>query len=70
MEDNMAEWHDLGEFLKVIVRPYIICSTWTVILIMWLAEMDLPDLLIGAGSAIVGEYIIERAFLRLKNDRN
>ena len=58
--------NDLTEFFKAMVRPYIICSTWTVILIMWLQEMNLPDLLLGAGSAIVVEYIVERAVKRFK----
>ena len=58
--------NNLAEFVKAMVRPYIICSAWTVILIMWLQEMNLPDLLLGAGSAIIAEYIVERAVKRFK----
>lgn len=57
---------DLTEFFKAIVRPYVICSAWTVILIMWLNEIDPPELLLGVAGAISLEYIVERAKKRLK----
>lgn len=57
---------DVTEFFRAIVRPYIICSSWTVILLMWLQEMDIPDLLLGAASVIVAEYFGERAVKRFR----
>ena len=58
--------NDLIELFKAAVRPYIIISSWTVILIMWLNEMDIPPILLGVGLAIVGEYVGERAVKRLR----
>ena len=60
-------WQDLSEFFKALVRPYIICSSWTIILLMWLNQTDIPPLLLGAGTAILGEYGLERATKRWRN---
>ena len=52
---------DLVEFVKALVRPYIICSSWTVVLMMWFTGEEVPPILLGVASAIAGEYILERA---------
>ena len=57
---------DLGEFIKSLVRPFIICTSWFTVLYMWVNDIEIPDLLLAASSAIVGEYIIERAVKRFK----
>lgn len=57
---------DASDFIKACVRPYIICFTWTIVCFMWLQEMEIPPILLGAASAIAGEYILERAVKRWK----
>ena len=57
---------EIADMFKSMVRPYIICSSWTVILIMWLAEMEIPPLLVGVAGTIIVEYVGERAIKRLK----
>ena len=58
--------NEIAEFLKAAVRPYLICSSWTVILIMWLNQIPIPELLTGVAVAIIGEYGLERAVKRWK----
>ena len=57
---------DLTDLVKSAVRPYLICSSWTVILIMWLNEIEIPPILLGVASAIAGEYILERVVKRVR----
>lgn len=58
--------NELAELAKAIVRPYIIISSWTVILILWLEGQPIPEVLQGVAAAIAGEYVIERAVKRWK----
>ena len=58
--------NDWIEFIKTIVRPYIVITSWTILLVMWYQDMVIPDVLLLAGSAIAGEYVIERAVKRFK----
>ena len=60
---------ELGELIKTAVRPFIICSTWTTLLLMWYQQMEVPTILAGAGAAIVALYFTERSLLRLKNNK-
>lgn len=60
---------DLTDFIKAIVRPIIILSSWLTLLFMWVYEIEVPDLLLAAGTAIVGEYVVERAVKRFKENK-
>ena len=62
--------NDAIEFVKAIVRPYLIMSTWTVILIMNLYGEEVPAFLMGIGSAIAAEYFAERAVKRVREEKN
>ena len=57
---------DLGEFVKSMVRPFIICTSWFTILYMWVEGIEIPELLWGIAVIINGEYIVERAVKRFK----
>jgi len=67
MENRPTIAQEIVETLKALVRPYIICSSWTVILLMWLNQMTIPDLLLYVGLAIMSEYGLERAAKRWAN---
>lgn len=54
------------EFVKSLVRPFIIVTSWSTILGMWITGVEPPPLLLGVAGAIAGEYIIERAKKRFK----
>ncbi len=57
---------DTTEFVKSLVRPFLIVSSWLVVLLMWMNQVEPPPLLLGVAGAIAGEYILERAKKRLK----
>ena len=61
---------ELSEFLKSIVRPAIIMSSWLTILYMWVYGIDVPELLVGVAVAIIGEYVGERAVKRFKEGKD
>ena len=53
-------------FIKSIVRPYLIIYSWTLVGFMWWNQMEIPPLLLGVATTIVVEYFGERAIKRLK----
>ena len=57
---------DTTEFVKSLVRPFLIVSSWLAVLLMWMNGEEPPPLLLGVSSAIAGEYILERVAKRLK----
>ena len=58
--------NDTTEFVKSLVRPFLIISSWLVVLLMWMNQVEPPPLLLGVVGAISGEYFLERAAKRLK----
>jgi len=63
---NPSALNDTTEFIKALVRPFLIVSSWLAIILMWMNQVEPPPLLQGMASAIAGEYIIERAIKRLR----
>ena len=57
---------DAIEFVKAIVRPFIICSAWFVWLMLIATGEEVPALLAGIAVAITVEYVGERAVKRLR----
>ena len=60
------------DFVKSVVRPYLIMSAWTFGLVMagigqW---ENIPTVIQGAIGAITAEYIVERAKKRLTEKNN
>ena len=54
------------ELVKSLVRPFIICSSWSALLFLWCTGRDVPDILLGIGMAITGEYSLERILKRVR----
>ncbi len=59
----MKEW---TEFIKSIIRPFIIIWGFTVYGICVLTEVEVPELLAALVAAVIIEYFGERAILRFK----
>ncbi len=59
----MEEW---TEFIKAMVRPFIIVWGFTVYGVCIIEEIEVPALLAGLVAAVIIEYFGERAILRLK----
>jgi len=59
----MKEW---TEFIKSIVRPFIIIWGFTVYGICLLTKVEVPELLAALVAAVIIEYFGERAILRFK----
>ena len=59
----MKEWTD---FIKSLVRPFIIIWGFMVYGICVMTEVEVPDLLAFLISATIVEYFGERAFKRFK----
>ncbi|TRZ51030.1 MAG: hypothetical protein D4S01_05610 [Dehalococcoidia bacterium] len=62
----MKEW---TEFIKSIIRPFIIIWGFTVYGICVLTGVEVPELLVALVSAVIIEYFGERAILRFKERR-
>lgn len=56
---------DILEFIRGIVRPFVICSGWSVWLVMILSNMPVPDILQVLVSAVTIEYVGERGVRHL-----
>ena len=61
-----VEVKDWSEFIKSIVRPFIIIWGFMVYGICIMTSVDVPYLLSGLVSAVIVEYFGERAIKRLK----
>jgi multisubunit Na+/H+ antiporter MnhE subunit len=59
----MKEWAD---FIKSIIRPFIIVWGFLVYGICVMTEVEIPQLLAGLITAVIIEYFGERAMKRLK----
>jgi len=59
----MKEW---AQFIKSIIRPFIIIWGFTVYGICVLTEVEVPELLAALVAAVIIEYFGERAILRFK----
>lgn len=59
----MKEWI---EFIKAIVRPFIIFWGFLVYGVCILSEIEVPVLLMGLVSAVIAEYFGERAVKRFR----
>ncbi|MDO8569071.1 MAG: hypothetical protein Q7R57_10230 [Dehalococcoidales bacterium] len=59
----MNEWTD---FIKAMIRPFIIVWGFTVYGICVIKEIDVPALLAGLITVVIVEYFGERAVLRLR----
>ncbi len=59
----MKDW---TEFIKSVVRPFIIIWGFMVYGICVMTEIEVPDLLAFLISAVIVEYFGERAIKRLK----
>ena len=59
----MKDW---AEFIKSIVRPFIIIWGFMVYGICVMTEVEVPTLLVGLVSAVIIEYFGERAIARFK----
>jgi len=57
---------DWSEFIKSMVRPFIIIWGFTVYGICVITEVEVPVLLAGLVSAVIIEYFGERAVKRFK----
>ena len=62
----MKDW---SEFIKSIVRPFIIIWGFMVYGICVMTEVEAPTLLVGLVSAVIIEYFGERAITRFKEQR-
>jgi len=62
----MKEW---TEFIKSIIRPFIIIWGFTVYGICVMTEVEVPELLAALVAAVIIEYFGERAILRFKERR-
>lgn len=62
----MEEW---TQFIKSIIRPFIIIWGFIVYGICVLTGVEVPELLAALVSAVVIEYFGERAILRFKEKR-
>jgi len=56
-------------FIKAIVRPYIICCSWTFVCLMWFNQIEVPLLLLGIAGTISLEYVGERVVKRVKETK-
>ena len=59
----MKDWI---EFIKAITRPFIIVWGFIVYGVCVMAEIEVPDLLVGLVSVVIIEYFGERALLRFR----
>jgi hypothetical protein len=57
---------DLAQFIKSLIRPFIIVWGFTLYSICILTGMEVPPLLAGLVSVVIIEYFGERAIQRLK----
>ncbi len=62
----MKKW---TEFIKSIIRPFIIIWGFTVYGICVLTGVEVPELLAALVAAVIIEYFGERAILRFKERR-
>lgn len=62
---KMKEW---VEFIKAIIRPFIIIWGFMVYGICVMTEVEVPALLAGLVSVVVIEYFSERAVKRFKEN--
>ena len=62
----MKDW---SEFIKSIVRPFIIIWGFMVYGICVMTEVEVPTLLAGLVSVVIIEYFGERAVKRFKEQR-
>jgi len=62
---KMKEW---VEFIKAIIRPFIIIWGFMVYGICVMTEVEVPTLLAGLVSVVVIEYFGERAVKRFKEN--
>jgi hypothetical protein len=63
----MQEWI---EFIKAIVRPFIIVWGASLYALCLIRSVEAPDLLAGLVSAVILEYFGERAIIRIKESNN
>jgi hypothetical protein len=61
---------DLVEFIKSIVRPFIVIWGCIVYGVCVITATEIPQLLAGLISAVVIEYFGERAYQRLKEKQD
>jgi len=54
------------ETVKALVRPYLICSAWTAMLVMACMGVGIPEVLEYIIYAITGEYGLERIVKRMR----
>lgn len=62
----MKEW---TQFIKSIIRPFIIIWGFTVYGVCVLTGVEIPELLAALVAAVIIEYFGERAILRFKEPR-
>ena len=62
----MNEW---AQFIKSIIRPFIIIWGFTIYGICLLTGIEVPELLAALVAAVIIEYFGERAILRFKEQR-
>ena len=66
---NNTKLQDLAQFIKSLVRPFIIIWGFIVYGICVMTEMEVPELLAILVSAVIIEYFGERAILRFKEKK-
>ena len=62
----MSDIDALSNFIKALVRPFLIIYFAAIVGMMWFNQTEIPPLLAGIVSAITLEYFGERAFKRIK----
>ena len=62
-EVSMKEWAD---FIKSVIRPFIIVWGFTVYGVCVMTGVEIPQLLAGLVTAVIIEYFSERALKRLR----
>jgi hypothetical protein len=61
---------DLAQFIKSLIRPFIIVWGFTLYSVCILTNMEVPPLLAGLVSVVIIEYFGERAIKRFReNDK-
>jgi hypothetical protein len=63
----MKEWI---EFIKSVIRPFIIVWGASLYALCIIKTIEVPDLLAGLVSAVIIEYFGERAVIRFKESNN
>lgn len=61
-------YQEVGEFIKTLIRPFIIVWGFLVYGVCVMTGQEIPVLLISLVTAVIAEYVGERAIKRIKEN--